>query len=726
MKIGAAVLVSLLAFGAAVAAQRAPRSAQSDSYSAGVTAILVDVVVRDKRGQPVLDLNADDFEIHEDQVPQRLGSFSVVERGGGIGIKVGRRVSAAPATAPARSPTEAAAPDAPPDVPTVALVFDALRPEPLVLAQKAALAYLPRTGGSEGRIGVFASDPGLRVLQAYTDDVSLVRRAVNRLTPVGTSRQETEAERRQALNERLVTLDALGIGRDSLAFSAEGGNPTASQALVEQQMAELEMRMLRTFESLDRDHRGFGSADALLSIVQSLAVMPGRKTLVYLSEGLPASPAMQARLDGLVSVANRANVSVYTIDAAGLRTESVLSETRREVDAAAQERLRQNSVSRDPSNGPLMRLVERTEDLIRLDPHGGLARLAEDTGGFLIRDTNDLSSAFRRIDEDNRFHYLLTYTPSNANFDGKFRTIQVKVKRDGMQVFARKGYLAVRRASTPGTSYEAAALAALAGRTPPNAFPISATGFVFPNPKGPAAVPIVAQVKTRDLHFQVDEKRGTYAAQAAIVARIKDAGGQPVRTLSQQYILTGAAKDVDTARAGEVLFYRQPDLPPGVYTLEVVVHDAIADRASARLSTVTVLPNSGDRNLASTLVVVREIEKVPSVDRTSAMPFYYGDLVLYPNAGEPLRRGPGSELVFYFAFYASPGKPSAATLEILLSGRPLASVPVDLPHPASSGRVQHVAKLPIDKFPSGTYELKLRLRTGDEEQLRTAFFTIAD
>jgi VWFA-related protein len=723
MKIGAAVLISLLAFAAVVPAQRPQRSPQPGSFSAGVTAILVDVVVRDKHGRPVVDLTAHDFEIQEDKVAQRLGSFSVVERGGGIGIKVGRRVNGPATAAPGSTPTETAALPPAADQPTVALVFDALRPEPLALAQKAALAYLPMTDGSEGRIGVFASQPGLRVLQPYTGDTALVRKAVYSLAPAGTAKQEAEAERRHALNERLVTLDALGIGRDSIAFSSEGGNPTSSQALVEQQMTELEMRMLRTFESLDRDHRGFGSADALLSVIQSLAVMPGRKTLVYLSEGLPASPSMQARLDGVVSVANRGNVSVYAIDAAGLRTESVLTETRREVDAAAQERMRQNSVSRDPTNGPLMRLVERTEDLIRLDPHGGLARLAEDTGGFLIRDTNDLSSAFRRIDEDNRFHYLLTYTPSNADFDGKFRTIQVKVKREGMQVFARKGYLAVRRAA-PGTSYEAAALAAIDRGTPPNAFPISATGFVFPAPGGPATVPVVVQVKARDLHFQVDEKRGTYAAQAAIVARIKNASGHPVRTLSQLYVLTGAAQDIDAARGGEILFYRQPELPPGVYALEVVVHDAMVDRASARLSTLTVPANTGGRNLASTLVVVRQTEKVPAADRTSGRLFYYGDMLLYPNAGEPLRKGRDTELMFYFAFYGSAAPPSA-TLDILHSGGSLASTPLELPRAASGERVQHVGKLPIDKFPAGTYELRLRLRTGNDEQLRTTFFTIA-
>src|SRR5688500_4943659 len=178
MQTYAALLVAALGFGVLVAAQRAPRAPQSQSYSAGVTAILVDVVVRDKRGRPVVDLTADDFEIQEDQVPQRLGSFSVVERGGGLGIKVGRRVSGPPAAAPGSTPTEAAPLPPAEDHPTVALVFDALRPEPLALAQKAALAYLPMTDGSEGRIGVFASEPGLRVLQSYTGNTSLVRKAV--------------------------------------------------------------------------------------------------------------------------------------------------------------------------------------------------------------------------------------------------------------------------------------------------------------------------------------------------------------------------------------------------------------------------------------------------------------------------------------------------------------------------------------------------------------------
>ncbi|HEU4925844.1 MAG TPA: VWA domain-containing protein [Vicinamibacterales bacterium] len=705
------------------AAQGRPQK-PTQPYFAATTAILVDVVVRDRRGRPVLDLRADDFEVLEDAVRQTIGSFAVVQRGGGLGIKVGRRVDAPTTTVTGGTETAADPPSL--EQPTVAIVFDALKPEALELAQKAALSYVPLSGDINARVGVFASDPALRVLQPYTDDMPLVRRAVRSVTAASNTKQEMEAERRQALNQRLASLDALGLGRDSRAFGPDGGNPTAAQALVEGQMAELELRMLRTFDSLDRDQRGFGTSTSLLAIVQSLAPLPGRKTIVYLSEGLPVSPTMQARLDSLVSAANRANVSVYTIDAAGLRAESTLAETRREVDAAGQERIRQTGTSRDPTDGPMMRIVERTEDLLRLDPHSGLARLAEDTGGFLIHDTNDLSSAFRRIDEDNRFHYLLTYSPLNGAFDGKFRTIHVNVKRDGMHVFARKGYLAVPPSMPPVMSYEAAALAALHRGTPPNAFPISATGFVFPEPKGRATVPVVVQVRTDRLQFDVDQTKQTYAAQVTVLAQIKNAAGDPVRTLSQQYVLSGAVTDLDAARNGEILFYRQPELDPGVYTLEAIVHDAVGNRASARLSTISVPDLSGGRTPLSTLVVVRRIEKIAAAERPANAPFYYGEVLLYPNAGDPLRKGQDTDVLFYFAFHRRPDTDPTAALDILTSGRAIASMPLDLPRTAETGRVQHVGKLPVGALPPGTYELRLRLRAGAEEELRSAYFTIAE
>ena len=76
-----------------------------------------------------------------------------------------------------------------------------------------------------------------------------------------------------------------------------------------------------------------------------------------------------------------------------------------------------------------------------MDPHSGLGELAGDTGGLLIRNTNDLSAGFRRVDEDMRNYYVLTYVPSNDVFDGKFRTIKVNVKRGGIDVAVAQGLL---------------------------------------------------------------------------------------------------------------------------------------------------------------------------------------------------------------------------------------------------------------------------------------------
>lgn len=725
------VVALMLAGQLAGAGQPARPARSSDPYTSATTAILVDVVVRDRRGRPVTDLAKDDFEIFEDAVPQAIGSFSVVSRVNGIGIRIGRRASGTTTlvAADAAGTPAGAVPEPAGDTATTAIVFDALTPDALRLAQASVFDELPMNGAAGARVGVFSAESGFRVLQSYTDDVARIRDAVRRVSARGSTRDEADAERRSALNDRIRQLDALSgaVGTESGAAFRPGGanNSNLAQSLVEAQIVGMEMRMLRGFETLDRDHRGTGTAASLLGVIRSLAEAPGRKTIVYFSEGLPASPSMQAKLDTLVSAANRANVSVYAIDAAGLRPESTLLETRREVDMAGEERLRQTSRSGDVTSGPLMRIVERTEDLLRLDPQGGLARLADDTGGFLVRDTNDLGSAFRRIDEDNRFHYLLTYSPRNEHFDGRFRTISVKVKRDGAQVFSRRGYYAVRSAAAPILSYEAPALAALDNGRPPNAFPIGATAHVFPEPSGKTAVPIVVRVATRELSFESDPARGTYHAQAAVVARIRNTSGVPVLTVSQQYVLTGTDTELEAARKGEILFYRQAELPPGAYTLEAIVYDAVAERGSARLSTIAVPPLESNRLAASSLVLVRRAEPVPQAERAQNLPFYYGDALLYPSTGEPFRRSADGAVLFYFAIYPLPAFEPEARLELLRHGRVLATTPLALVRAAGpNGRLQHVGRLPIADLPAGTYELRLSITQGGNELQRTASFTL--
>jgi hypothetical protein len=144
-KAGVLVVLALVVTGHAQ--QPAPQRA-ADVLKEGVTAVLVDVVVRDKRGQPVRDLTAADFDVLEDGVVQTIGSFTSVLEGTGTG---------GPETPTPAAPTVAVGPrtfqTAGPGV--IALVFDRLSPEARRLAVQAAQGYLGTKEEAPDFIGIF-------------------------------------------------------------------------------------------------------------------------------------------------------------------------------------------------------------------------------------------------------------------------------------------------------------------------------------------------------------------------------------------------------------------------------------------------------------------------------------------------------------------------------------------------------------------------------------------
>ncbi|HET7218455.1 MAG TPA: VWA domain-containing protein [Vicinamibacterales bacterium] len=704
----------------------------SQSFSASATAILVDVVVRDSAGRPATSLTAADFEITEDRVPQKIDSFTRVTRGGGIGVGVAWRAPGKTTlvSSPDHSDAAASATDAVDDA-TTAIVFDHLSTESLRLAQKATLAYVPRSGESSVKVGVFATDPGIRVIQRYTNDRALMRRAVERIAPSGTAVDDRKAERLDELLERRRDLRGENETAIAAASASTGAGLSRSATEIGSRESDLrliqtELNMIRAFDSLDRDRRGYDAILALSAIIQTLADLPGRKTIVFFSEGLPATPGLSARLDTVIDIANRANVTTYAVDARGLGTRSASSNPQKEINAFTDERLNQLTTGSDRTEQPLTMSFERVEDTMRLDSRTGLARLAAETGGFLVDESNALSSAFKRIDEDNQFHYLLTYSPTNPVFDGKFRSIQVKVRKPGMQVFARKGYRAVRtvRAGDAG-DVEAPALALLDRRPLPNAFPVQAASFSFPDPARPGLTPVLVRVATDGLRFVVDEERSTYSGQVTVLVRVRDDQGRDVEKLSQQYLLTGEARDLTAAKRGEILFYREPDLPPGVYTIDSIVFDAMARHGSVRVATLTV-PAAPPAGLGmSSLVLIDRLEEVndpPKPGARGVPPLYVGRTLLYPNLGQPIRRTPTGQLPFYFTLYGST-QDVTVNAQLLHNGRALADAPVQLPHSAAP-LVQHIGRLPIGALPAGTYELRIRVSDGRQELSRTAFFTI--
>jgi VWFA-related protein len=612
------------------------------------------------------------------------------------------------------------------------LVFDHLSSESLRLAQKATLDYIPMNGDATTRVGVFSTEPSMRQLQRYTTDRALMRQAVQRVLPAALGQEEQKAERVDELVARRRELTAANESASSPATGAAAAAANAqnmSERDSELQTIRAELDMLQADASLDRAHKGHTTAEALLTVVQTLAQFPGRKAVVFFSEGLPATPALAARLDWVIDAANRANITAYAVDAKGLRAKSTLEKPRKEMEAFVEERFNQIASGTDRTDQPLTMAFERVEDTIRLDSRTGLARFAEETGGFLVEGSNNLAGAFKRIDEDNQFHYLLSYSPKNTTFDGKFRAIQVKVHRAGTQVFARKGYRAIGspRALDANNNYEAPALELL-NRTPlPNAFAIHAAGFSFPDPARPGLSPVVVRVATDALEFSIDSQRSTYSAQVAIVVRVRDVKGRDVQKLSQQYVLTGDAKDLGAARKGEILFYREPDLPPGVYSMETIAFDSTAARGSARIATLTVPPSDASALGMSSLVLVNRAEEVkdaPQADPKTPAPLYVGHTLLYPNLGEPFKKSRTGELPFYFALYGHV-QGTDASVQLLKNGQAIAEAPIQLAA-EENGRVQQVGRLPISALPSGTYELRIKVTDGAHELSRTAYFTLID
>jgi hypothetical protein len=214
---------------------------------------------------------------------------------------------------------------------------------------------------------------------------------------------------------------------------------------------------------------------------------------------------------------------------------------------------------------------------------------------------------------------------------------------------------------------------------------------------------------------------------AVVVVRIRNQAGEIVDKMSQRYELRVAPDQLERAKAGEIIFYREPELPPGLYTLETVVRDALAKKASVRFTTVEKPAPNLDVLRVSTLVLIRRAEKVPESNRIPDSPLYLGDTLLYPNLGTELRRGTDRELGFYFTAYVPDGSDAAnAVLDLLQNGKLVAQVPLQLAPVDAQGRIQQVSRIPLDQLTAGAYELRIVVRAKGTAVSRTAQFRITE
>lgn len=695
----------------------------------GTAEVALDVVVRDKKGRPVIDLTAADFEVYEDGVRQQLDSFRLMLRETGANNTVSR-TNEVPANAAGTAP---AATTNVSNAGVIALVFDRLTPESRAWARRAATAYAEENLLASDFTGVFAVDLSLRTLQSYTDNPQLVKQAIEQATGKSISTFVSNTERTRNLSGRNAALDRMAesaagasatAGRDGAGAAASG--EASGRAVLEQAFVQMETRMLETFETLERNQQGYATVNGLLSLVNSMRNLPGRKSVIFFSEGLSLPPAVVAQFTSVINAANRANVSVYAVDSAGLRIESPTLEASREINSMAQRRMNQAHQSRDDTSGPMMKALERNEDLLKLNPQTGLSQLADQTGGFLISNTNDLITGLRRIDEDMRVHYLLTYTPKNQEYDGRFRQLTVKLARPNLDVQTRKGYYAIDNSiASPVLSYEAPVLAALSTPRKSQPFALQLGALAFPEANRLGLAPVLVETPASVFTFSADKEKKTYSTDFSILVLIRDEAKQVVAKLSQHYQLTGSLDQLAAAKKGEILFYREADLAPGRYTVEAVAYDAPTGKASVNTANLEVPEADAEKLRLSSLMLLKRADRLTAEEQKKDHPLHFGEVLVYPNLGEPVRKT-AKQLAFFLTAWPAPGaqaKPKL-TLEVFQNGRRLAQLPADLPAADAQGRIKYASALPLESFPPGTYELRATVTDGQTSATRSTRFTV--
>jgi VWFA-related protein len=703
----------------------APSSDQPPTarFGAATSGVVVDVVVRDSRGRPVLGLTRDDFEIYEDGVPQNVVAFEPYEptdappsvadaaAAAGVETKVGtttKRLAEGP--------------------PVIALAWDRLGPESRALAHRAAKRLVETKAPGE-LVGIFLTDMTLYTLQPYTTDSAKLVAAVEDLATRATSALDREPSPLDRMVGRATTSPTAsaadgGYGLagfpQSYSGARDGDRPDGDQMTGGWPgIIAMLQRMERAYTQFLYEAQGRASMLGLLALVDSLGQLPGRKTLFYFCEGLTIPDSQQARFRAVIDTANRNNVSVYTFDSAGLRVHSAQQQTAREIRELSFTGLGATSTRSPKWNESL----EDNERLLKMDPAVSLGILADQTGGLLINNTNALDRAIDRINDDRRKHYLLSYVSTNTTLDGAYRRIEVRVKRRNVEVRARRGYRAVAASATaPVLAYEVPALKVL-DAAPSMRFPVVTRALSTPLPGRPGLTSIVVHFNGLSLTTATDKEGTGYLAEATVVARVVDRAKAEVARVSQQYQFTGEIAKREASLGRDILFFRSPELPAGTFTLEAVVYDGIAE-AGTVLRTPVEVPLTDAAVQVGDLIVVSRVEPFTAEPEVAARhPLVSKGVLFYPALGEPVAKARQTELTLALPMVVNGAAP-AAQLEILRQGRSLATLPLPPDTPEPGGRLMMVGRLPLAPLPPGVYDLRVKVTTPAGVIVRQASVTV--
>jgi VWFA-related protein len=367
-------------------------------YSVHVTSelVLVNVVVRDKKGNLVRDLKKEDFTVLEDGKRQNVSTFDFenVDELAAAGTAQATVSGAAPEGALLRSTDKSAALNGR-DRRLMLLFFDfsGMDPEQIDRSVDAARKFVQTRMQPADLIALVSLATNMRVDLDFTDDKTKVLGALTAYT------------------------SGQGQGFDNGATgSAEGSAETGG-----------------AFTADDTDYNTFNADRKLLAlqaIMQTLGKISQKKAIIYFSNGISQSGVdNQSALRAATASAVKANVSIYPVDIRGLQAFPPGGEA-------------QNASLHGQSayNGAAV-LSDLSGNAATQET---LSTLASDTGGKAFFDSNDFGAVFSQVQKDSSAYYVLGFTSTNSLKDGKFRHLKVQLNRPDLKLDYRSGYYAGR------------------------------------------------------------------------------------------------------------------------------------------------------------------------------------------------------------------------------------------------------------------------------------------
>lgn len=711
----AAALAGVLC--SAAPAQQAPAPApQTPAIKSAGEEVLLDVVVRDKKGRAVNDLKPEDFQVLDNGEPKKILSFRLVQSQEAVGA------------GGARTPLDPLR-----QIRLLTMIFQNSNNDARRLARDAAMDLVKSELPQNVYISVMTIDHKLEVLQAFTNDRNLLRQGIERANRSQNTdfSSDTEVVRKQ-LQQMLGPSNGPESPQEQIDNINAGlqsqGRAIDAAAMANVAMAQMVLQMLETEQSNAMVEGGRTNIYALLDAVKEQHRLPGRKTVLYFSEGGFSIPqGMEEPFKSVISIANRSNVSIYALDTRGLTIQSASSDsmaTLRKAGQSASDQMRDEPRAVRPDEA---KVFDTSIQSTRANTQNTLASLAESTGGTLIANTNDFRGPLRRLAEDLLSYYEITYAPEIKSYDGSFRRISIRLNSSDLRVQTRSGYIALPPAvSAKGAvlrAYEVPLLAALDASEPPHAFSYHSQALHFRSAKDQPLCELVMDVPLSSLTYNKNAG-GQYESRLSYVALLKDGKGEVTKKFQNDVPINAPEAKLAALKASHFIYTEHFDLPAGHYMLETAVLDGGGNKISARKASI-VMPGPSESLGISSVSIVRSTKEKEAATAPDD-PMLVGAKVISPMLSPVLKKGEGDSVSFYMVIYPSKkaGGSPQLTMEFSKDGQVLGSGSPQLTPPDADGRIRYVATAPLSALPPGEFMIRFIVKQGSEVAEEPVTFTL--